>query len=87
MLSSKNLYNKRVYVDGSKKSFGRIRAFLFIEKNCIGFIIKRPDFLWMFHRKPAFIALSDCAVKKDGIFAKKTKAIVKENKIDEQAIS
>ena len=41
----------------------------------------------MFHRKPAFIALNDCTIKKDGIFAKKTNAIMKENKIDEKAIS
>ncbi|MDO5427011.1 MAG: hypothetical protein Q4F54_04960 [Coriobacteriia bacterium] len=41
----------------------------------------------MFHRKPAFLALNECVVKKNGIFAKKTNAIVKQNKIDENAIN
>lgn len=87
MLSSKSLYNKRVYAIGKKKSLGHIRAFIFLEKNCIGFIVKRPDILWMFHRKPAFLALKDCTIKKDFVEMKNTNVLAKENSIDENCVS
>ena len=87
MLSSKSLYNKRVYVDGKKKNLGHIRAFVFLEKNCIGFVVKRPDFLWMFHRAPGFVALKDCTINKSGVLLKNTKALVKNSQKDENVIN
>lgn len=41
----------------------------------------------MFHRKPVFVSLNECTIKKDGVFLNKTIAIVKKNKIEENAIS
>ena len=79
MLSSKDLYNKRVYVEGNK-SYGRIRAFLFSEKTCVGFSIKRPDVLWMFHRSPQFIALDQISIKNNRIEIKNSKSLSKLSK-------
>lgn len=41
------------------KRIGKIRSFVFHpkEKRCVGFIVKRPDLLWMFHRKDKFVSL------------------------------
>ncbi len=41
------------------KRIGKIRSFVFHpkEKRCIGFIVKRPDLLWMFRRKDKFVSL------------------------------
>lgn len=43
---------------GSRR-IGRVKYCVFhpSEKRCIGFIVKRPDLLWMFHRKDLFVAL------------------------------
>lgn len=41
------------------KRIGKVRRFVFhpSEKRCVGFIVKRPDLLLMFHRKDMFVAL------------------------------
>lgn len=41
------------------KRIGKIRSCVFHpkEKRCVGFIVKRPDLLWMFHRKDKFVSL------------------------------
>lgn len=41
------------------KRIGKVRSFVFHpkEKRCIGFTVKRPDLLWMFHRKDKFVSL------------------------------
>ncbi|MEG0504359.1 MAG: PRC-barrel domain protein, partial [Raoultibacter sp.] len=38
---------------------GKVRRFVFHpkEKRVIGFIVKRPDLLWMFHRKDKFVSI------------------------------
>ena len=46
------------------KHIGRGRSCVFHpkEKRCIGFIVKRPDLLWMVHRKDVFVGLDDFEV-------------------------
>ena len=41
------------------KRIGKIRNFVFHpkEKRCIGFMVKRPDLLWMFRRKNKFVSI------------------------------
>lgn len=41
------------------KRIGKVRRFVFHpkEKRCIGFIVKRPDLLWMFRRKDLFVPI------------------------------
>ena len=41
------------------KRIGKVRSFVFHpkEKRCIGFIVKRPDLLWMFRRKDKFVSI------------------------------
>lgn len=61
MTSTKELTGTRVFrrKKGDKlKKIGKIRRCVFhpTEKRCIGFIVKRPDLLWMFHRKDLFVA-------------------------------
>ena len=55
---------ERMRVRGGKsgrKNIGRVKMCVFHpkEKRCIGFIVKRPDLLWMFHRKDVFVALDE----------------------------
>lgn len=42
-----------------QKRIGKVRRFVFdpCEKRCIGFIVKRPDLLWMFRRKDKFVSI------------------------------
>lgn len=42
-----------------RKRIGKIRRFVFHpkEKRCIGFMVKRPDILWMFRRKDEFVSI------------------------------
>lgn len=52
-----------VRVIGGKKGtkrIGKVRRFVFHpkEKRIIGFVVKRPDLLWMFRRKDLFVAVS-----------------------------
>ena len=41
------------------KRIGKVRSFVFHpkEKRCVGFIVKRPDLLWMFRRKDKFVSI------------------------------
>ncbi len=60
LITTKELYNVRVM--GGKnatKRIGKVRAFVYHpkERRCIGIMVKRPDFLWMFHRKDLFVSL------------------------------
>ena len=53
----------RVRVIGGKKGtkrIGKVRRFVFHpkEKRVVGFVVKRPDLLWMFRRKDLFVAVS-----------------------------
>ncbi len=52
-----------VRVIGGKKGtkrIGKVRRFVFHpkEKRVVGFVVKRPDLLWMFRRKDLFVAVS-----------------------------
>ena len=49
--------------------YGRIRACVFHpkEKRCIGFLIKRPDLLLMFHRPDSFVPLDGIELVEDGV--------------------
>ena len=52
-----------VRVVGGKKGtkrIGKVRRFVFHpkEKRVVGFVVKRPDLLWMFRRKDLFVAVS-----------------------------
>lgn len=41
------------------RRIGKVRRIVFHpkEKRVVGFIVKRPDLLWMFHRKDKFVAI------------------------------
>jgi sporulation protein YlmC with PRC-barrel domain len=58
--STKELAGTRV-VGGKKgtRRIGKVQHFVFhpTERRCVGFIVKRPDLLWMFHRKDLFVPL------------------------------
>lgn len=60
MVTSNDMGKMRVF--GGKrrtKRIGKVKACVFhpSEKRCVGFMVKRPDLLWMFHRKDLFVAL------------------------------
>lgn len=60
MVTSNDMHKMRVF--GGKrrtKRIGKVKSCVFhpSEKRCIGFMVKRPDLLWMFHRKDLFVAL------------------------------
>ena len=59
-MTTRELTGVRV-VGGSKgtKRIGKVRSFVFHprEKRCVGFIVKRPDLLWMFRRKDLFVSI------------------------------
>ncbi len=65
LIDTKDLTGKKVWIEKPRKKdpdatkkMGKIRAFVFHpkEKRCVGFIVKRPDVAWMFHRKDLFVA-------------------------------
>lgn len=60
MTTSADMRKMRV-VGGKRgtKRIGRVKSCVFhpSEKRCIGFMVKRPDLLWMFHRKDLFVTL------------------------------
>ncbi len=60
LVTSHDIRKLRV-VGGKKgtKRIGKVKACVFhpSERRCIGFMVKRPDLLWMFHRKDIFVAL------------------------------
>lgn len=60
LVTSDDMHKLRVL--GGKRGtrrIGRVKSCVFhpSERRCIGLIVKRPDFLWMFHRKDMFVAL------------------------------
>ncbi|MDO4442276.1 MAG: hypothetical protein Q4B69_00145 [Slackia sp.] len=60
MVTSNDMNKMRVF--GGKrrtKRIGKVKSCVFhpSEKRCVGFMVKRPDLLWMFHRKDLFVAL------------------------------
>lgn len=60
MVTSNDMHKMRVF--GGKrrtKRIGKVKSCVFhpSEKRCVGFMVKRPDLLWMFHRKDLFVAL------------------------------
>lgn len=61
-LSTKTLSGTRV-VGGKRATsyIGKVRHFVFHpqEKRVVGFIVKRPDLLWMFRRKDLFVPLDE----------------------------
>ncbi len=72
--TSSDMHKMRVL--GGKRGtrrIGRIKSCVFhpTEKRCIGFIVKRPDLLWMFHRKDLFVSL-------DGFDLKDGRIVIKE---------
>lgn len=80
MLNTNSLYNKRVYTPDADKSIGRIRAFIFYEKKCVGFIVKLPDAFLMFKRKPKFLPLNQCKITNNKVYSNLDKLIkVKES--------
>ena len=60
LVTSHDIRKLRV-VGGKKgtKKIGKVKACVFhpSERRCIGFVVKRPDLLWMFHRKDIFVGL------------------------------
>ena len=55
---------RHLRVLGGKKGtrrIGKVKCCVFhpAEKKCVGYLIKRPDLLWMFRRKDAFVALDE----------------------------
>ena len=75
MVTSNDMHKMRVF--GGKrrtKRIGRVKSCVFhpTEKRCVGFMVKRPDLLWMFHRKDLFVAL-------DGFDLSDGRIVVKED--------
>ena len=60
LITTSELAGTRVVggTNGTKR-IGKVRSFVFHpkEKRCIGFIVKRPDLLWMFRRKDKFVSI------------------------------
>lgn len=54
---------------GSGKRIGKVSRFVFhpSEKRCIGFMVKRPDLLWMFPRKDLFVPLGAFSSTQKGV--------------------
>ncbi len=75
MVTSNDMHKMRVF--GGKrrtKRIGRVKSCVFhpTEKRCVGFVVKRPDLLWMFRRKDLFVAL-------DGFDLSDGRIVVKED--------
>ncbi len=65
LINTKDLTGMKVWIEKPRKKdpdatkkMGKVRACVFHpqEKRCVGFIVKRPDVAWMFHRKDLFVA-------------------------------
>lgn len=66
-INTKELAAKKVWTERPRKDdpdavkkVGRIRSFVFHPKEprCVGFLVKRPDIVLMFHRKDLFVAFN-----------------------------
>ena len=60
LITTHELSGKRVIETKKKtKRIGKVRCCVFhpTEKRCVGFIVKRPDLLLMFHRKDLFVSI------------------------------
>jgi len=60
LVTTTELANNRV-IGGKRgtRRIGKVNSFVFhpTERRVIGFIVKRPDFLWMFRRKNLFVSI------------------------------
>lgn len=58
------------------KRIGKVGGFVFhpTEKRVVGFIVKRPDLLLMFHRKDSFVALDGFHIEDDRVMINDDKA-------------
>lgn len=73
MVTSNDMHKMRVF--GGKrrtKRIGKVKSCVFhpSEKRCVGFMVKRPDLLWMFHRKDLFVALDGFSLSDGRIVVK-----------------
>ena len=71
MISTSAIYNKRLFVitkKGRLRKHGRIRSAVFYpgKKKLAGFMVKRPDFLWMVKRRDRFIAADSLSIDDEG---------------------
>ncbi len=59
LVTSNDMYRMRVLGGKRAHRIGRVKSCVFhpSAKRCIGFVVKRPDLLWMFRRKDLFVAL------------------------------
>ena len=66
LITTDELMGVRV-IGGKKgtKRIGKVRRFVFHpkEKRVVGFVVKRPDLLWMFRRKDLFVSINGYDVK------------------------
>ena len=58
-ITTQELSGMRVVAKNGMKRVGKVRSVVFHpqEKRVVGFIVKRPDLLWMFHRKDKFVSI------------------------------
>lgn len=72
LMVTKDLAGKPVFDEkDSGKRIGKVSRFVFhpSEKRCIGFMVKRPDLLWMFPRKDLFVPLGAFTFTQKGVIA------------------
>ena len=77
LVSTSDYVGVRVVEAGKKndKRVGKVYRFVFhpTEKRVVGFLVKRPDLLLMFHRKDSFVAL-------DGFHIEDGRVMINDNK-------
>lgn len=76
MLTTKMMHGTRVVTKPGKLfKYGKVASTVFSPdgKQAVGFIVKRPDFLWMFKRKPHFLALDSFDEDEGRIYPTKDK--------------
>ncbi|MCI8424955.1 MAG: PRC-barrel domain protein [Adlercreutzia sp.] len=80
LITTSELVGKRVFADKSSakkpdaaKKLGKVRHCVFhpSQRRCVGFIVKRPDLLWMFRRRDVFVALNGYDVVDGRILVKR----------------
>lgn len=81
VVRTKDFGNKKVWFSRPRKDdpdavkkLGRIRSWVFHPKKlqCVGFLVKRPDVAWMFHRQDTFVAFNGFDVYDGDIVVKDT---------------